>query len=122
MALDEHREAFTPTLFYLPEEHHTVAEINKQEKLESEAREEYRASRYNTELAKEAKADVQLKYNKVRRELIRMKESQKKPTELLQVWFPGVHINVGGGSNDTLKNEGDMEGEYLCSDDERSQY
>lgn len=121
MALDEHRAAFTPTLFYLPdEEHYTVARINKQEEMELEAREEYYTSRYDTEMPKKDKADVQLKYNAIRKELIRMKESQKKQTELLQVWFPGVHINVGGGSNDTLKNEGDMEGGYLCSSDECS--
>ncbi|KAF2494303.1 hypothetical protein BU16DRAFT_619443 [Lophium mytilinum] len=34
----------------------------------------------------------------------------KKP-ELLQVWFPGVHINIGGGSDDGIKDHaGDLEG------------
>lgn len=33
-------------------------------------------------------------------------------SELLQVWFPGVHINVGGGSDDLLKEwKGDFERE-----------
>ena len=43
--------------------------------------------------------------------MIRMEEDLKEPSELLQVWFPGVHISVGGGSSDTLKDEGDLEGE-----------
>lgn len=39
-----------------------------------------------------------------------MEEDQKNPSELLQVWFPGVHISVGGGSSDTLGDKGDLEG------------
>jgi hypothetical protein len=31
-------------------------------------------------------------------------------SELLQVWFPGMHINIGGGSDDLLKDrKGDFE-------------
>lgn len=60
------------------------------------------------------KAAAQRTYNDLRRHLIVMEESQKQQSELLQVWFPGVHINIGGGSDGTLKNEGDMEGEYTC--------
>ena len=41
-----------------------------------------------------------------------MKENllkQGKPLpELKQVWFPGVHINSGGGSDDAI---GDMKGD-----------
>lgn len=33
---------------------------------------------------------------------------EQKPV-LKQVWFPGYHIHVGGGSSSTLKHEGDME-------------
>ncbi|KAJ5928330.1 hypothetical protein N7466_007286 [Penicillium verhagenii] len=30
-------------------------------------------------------------------------------TKLRQCWFPGYHINIGGGSNDTMDHYGDME-------------
>ncbi|KAF2869515.1 hypothetical protein BDV95DRAFT_547933 [Massariosphaeria phaeospora] len=34
----------------------------------------------------------------------------KQPPELKQVWFPGVHINCGGGSDDTIQDmKGDLE-------------
>lgn len=49
-------------------------------------------------------------YNEARRDLCRMQEYSKPQSELLQVWFPGVHINIGGGSSDTLDNKGDLEG------------
>jgi hypothetical protein len=33
-------------------------------------------------------------------------------SKLLQVWFPGVHINIGGGSDNLLNDwEGDFERE-----------
>lgn len=41
--------------------------------------------------------------------MLKLKDSLKERTKLLQVWFPGVHINVGGGSELTLKNQGNME-------------
>ncbi|KAH7103410.1 hypothetical protein BKA62DRAFT_60734 [Auriculariales sp. MPI-PUGE-AT-0066] len=54
LALDEHRKAFAPTLWYVPNDNTT--------------------------------------------------------TNLHQVWFPGVHINIGGGSDDGLKEKkGDLE-------------
>ena len=51
--------------------------------------------------------------NKAWQELVdaEMREELKghRPT-LLQVWFPGVHINIGGGSDDLLKDKrGDFE-------------
>lgn len=52
LALDEHRQAFPPTLWYLPKGVHT---------------------------------------------------------NLIQCWFPGYHINIGGGSESTMKHYGDME-------------
>jgi len=33
----------------------------------------------------------------------------ERTSNLLQVWFPGVHINIGGGSSDTAKGKGDAE-------------
>jgi hypothetical protein len=38
-----------------------------------------------------------------------MEDSQKDRSKLLQVWFPGVHINIGGGSTLTMENKGNME-------------
>lgn len=32
-------------------------------------------------------------------------------TNLCQCWFPGVHINIGGGSDETLKEEKKSEGD-----------
>jgi Uncharacterized alpha/beta hydrolase domain (DUF2235) len=45
------------------------------------------------------------------KEDLETKRKQELP-ELSQVWFPGVHINIGGGSSDGLKDKkGDLEGE-----------
>jgi hypothetical protein len=38
----------------------------------------------------------------------------ERTSNLLQVWFPGVHINIGGGSSDTAKGKGDAERKFLC--------
>jgi len=41
-------------------------------------------------------------------------DRKDKLPELKQCWFPGVHINIGGGSDDGLaKFEGDMEGTHM---------
>jgi hypothetical protein len=35
-------------------------------------------------------------------------------SELLQVWFPGVHINIGGGNDDLLTDKkSDFEREFI---------
>jgi uncharacterized protein (DUF2235 family) len=37
-------------------------------------------------------------------------DSEAKKTNLIQCWFPGVHVNVGGGSDDPFKDKmGDFE-------------
>ena len=37
-------------------------------------------------------------------------QSERAKTTLIQCWFPGVHVNVGGGSDDGLEaREGDLE-------------
>jgi hypothetical protein len=42
------------------------------------------------------------------------KNNKPRKTNLVQCWFPGMHINVGGGSDDPLKaQEGDLEGMFL---------
>lgn len=53
--------------------------------------------------------DVSKGKNKAERKLLDLRDSQKDRSKLLQVWFPGVHINVGGGSTLTLENKGNME-------------
>lgn len=47
--------------------------------------------------------------NRAARKLLDMEESQQERSKLLQVWFPGVHVNIGGGSTLTLENKGNME-------------
>lgn len=46
------------------------------------------------------------------RKLIKLEDDLKHqihPRTLKQVWFPGYHADIGGGSDDTLHNEGNME-------------
>ncbi|KAJ5316622.1 hypothetical protein PENANT_c019G02855 [Penicillium antarcticum] len=127
LALDEHREAFSPTLWYLPK--FGNADVNKIEaqKLEIEAK----ASEWKRQLDKAidlksrgnatdaAINEAARKLNKAARDVneqyrifLRLQDDlnhQNHPRTLRQVWFPGYHIHIGGGSNSTLKKEGDME-------------
>lgn len=48
-------------------------------------------------------------WNRAQRKRVKYQNRLEQHPELKQVWFPGYHINVGGGSTDTLHNEGDME-------------
>lgn len=48
-------------------------------------------------------------WNKAARRRVKFQNRLELHPELKQVWFPGYHINIGGGSSATLKNEGDME-------------
>ncbi|KAJ4356011.1 uncharacterized protein N0V89_004037 [Didymosphaeria variabile] len=110
LALDEHREAFAPTLYHLPEGiSASDAQLEEQRQKVQAAEADFYAHRYDQETPQEKRQAIHDKYNEARRELVRIQESRKPQSELLQVWFPGVHINNGGGSSDTLKNEGDME-------------
>lgn len=66
LALDEHRKAFRPTLWYIDNEMRT-----------------------------------------------RLAQEGKPLPELKQVWFPGVHINAGGGSDDCITDmKGDLESKF----------
>ncbi|KAJ5884453.1 hypothetical protein N7504_012025 [Penicillium tannophilum] len=110
LALDEHRAAFTPTLFYIPPvTKATERQIREQEKKVDTAKAKWGnvLTTYRPPL-KEIQSAIKQK-NEAERELLKLKDSLKKRTKLLQVWFPGVHINVGGGSDLTLKNQGNME-------------
>lgn len=48
-------------------------------------------------------------WNKAARKRVRYQNRFEQHPVLRQVWLPGFHINIGGGENDTLKDEGDME-------------
>jgi hypothetical protein len=127
LALDEHREAFSPTLWYLPKFGTANAgDIKAQEKVIQAKAEEWdtqlqaamqlKASgkatdkQVNTAAVNLNKAAREV--NKAVRVLLRLRDDVKHknhPRTLKQVWFPGYHIHIGGGSNSTLKQEGDME-------------
>jgi endo-alpha-1,4-polygalactosaminidase (GH114 family) len=114
LALDEHREAFSPTLWHLPEKADIKeGDLEKQERHVDEAQNNWYVVAYNKKVPLEERKRLKTLYNEARRDLCRMQENSKLQSELLQVWFPGVHINIGGGSSDTLKNEGDLEGNIL---------
>lgn len=111
LALDEHREAFSPTLWYLPEKKDIKEkDLAKKEKEVEEAQNNWYIVAYDKKTPLGERQRLKTIYNEARRDLCRMREYSKGQSELLQVWFPGVHINIGGGSSDTLKNEGDLEG------------
>lgn len=48
-------------------------------------------------------------WNKATRRRMKSEERFKIQSELKQVWFPGYHVNIGGGDTGTLDNIGDME-------------
>ncbi|KAF3928276.1 hypothetical protein AA313_de0208561 [Arthrobotrys entomopaga] len=111
LALDEHREQFTPTLWWIPkdENKYSEADIEQQKKKIDDAQLAWYAISDNRDATPQEKLAVKTKLNEERRKLIDMEENLKDPSELLQVWFPGVHISAGGGSNNTLKDKGDLE-------------
>ncbi|KAJ5908263.1 hypothetical protein N7495_000945 [Penicillium taxi] len=110
LALDEHRAAFTPTLFYVP----TFTKFSLEAIVKQ--REEWKiASQAWTDLLmtdrpslEDLQRVIKVK-NEASRKLLDIEDSQKERTKLLQVWFPGVHVNIGGGSTLTLENKGNME-------------
>ncbi|CAG8935842.1 unnamed protein product [Penicillium salamii] len=110
LALDEHRAAFTPTLFYVP----TVTkasseEISKQQILHKKATKAWLDLLLTERPSHEEINRVLKSKNEAWRKLLDLEDSQKEPSKLLQVWFPGNHINIGGGSTLTLENKGNME-------------
>jgi len=79
--LDEHRETFIPTLFYIPNAASLAAEEAEIDKEDDDWPE-----------LKAFRDGVEKEINEQR---------NKHQPDLHQVWFPGVHINIGGGSNDS---------------------
>jgi hypothetical protein len=115
LGLDEHREHFSPMLWYLPDKKEiTSEELEAQQKRIDDALAAWYPKAYDKKVPLEKRQALKKAYNEARRTLSRMREQCKPPSELLQVWFPGVHINIGGGSSAWLENKGDLEGEFVA--------
>ncbi|KAG9514932.1 hypothetical protein KCV07_g7741, partial [Aureobasidium melanogenum] len=118
LALDEHREAFSPTLWQLPEglpeeDGKPIRSVEKQlaekQMRVVETSDAWYSKAHDKKVPLEDRQKLKAAYNQARRELSRLEEYSKKPSTLRQVWFPGVHINIGGGSSDSLEDKGDLE-------------
>lgn len=110
LALDEHRGPFSPTLWHMPleEEKH----IDKPETTRDELWAQWSALHQNPEASDEQKTAAWGAL--VDAEMYLQLRGAK--SELLQVWFPGMHINIGGGSDDLLRDrKGDFEQIALIS-------
>lgn len=103
MALDEHRGPFNTTLWHFPAD--GVAETPKPKASSAQLRTDFdNLQASGATIAKLSQAWSDLVDAEMYEEL------KGSNSRLLQVWFPGVHINVGGGSDDLLKErEGDFE-------------
>ncbi|CAI7656839.1 unnamed protein product [Penicillium glandicola] len=127
LALDEHRNAFSPTLWYLHRFGNVTSEqIQIQKGMVDQKAQQWddllqdairlkgsgRASDEDVNNAARKLNNTARALNQETRKLLKLEDDhkhQRNPRTLKQVWFPGYHINIGGGSNETLKNEGDME-------------
>lgn len=123
LALDEHRNAFSPAVWYLPNETATPEEVETRKQEEILAEKNYwRTLQQAKDLKASGKATDQdvndaarevnkaaRAWNKSSRRRVKFQNRLELHPSLKQVWFPGYHINIGGGSNGTLENKGDME-------------
>ncbi|KAF7556163.1 hypothetical protein G7Z17_g1619 [Cylindrodendrum hubeiense] len=111
LGMDEHRASFSPSLWHLPEIKDDVKpeDLEAQQKRVAEAEEAWRPKAYDKTVPAEERQKLKKAYNGARRKLYELEEERKERSDLLQVWFPGVHINIGGGSTRTLENKGDLE-------------
>lgn len=104
MALDEHRKPFNTTLWHFPAD--GVATSITPEAPCSDLRNKWYELKDKDDVTEQELADAWA-------ELITAEmydELKGHDSKLLQLWFPGYHINVGGGSDDLLKKkEGDFE-------------
>ena len=104
MALDEHRKPFNTTMWHYPTEHKATGATSNATSTELRAKWEKLRDTDSIEEPILKKAWEDLVDAEMREEL------KGSNSELLQVWFPGYHINIGGGSDDLLKKkEGDFE-------------
>ncbi|KAJ5776624.1 uncharacterized protein N7511_001635 [Penicillium nucicola] len=127
LALDEHREAFSPTLWYLPKFGDAdMTQIEQQKRAIDAAAAEWRKQLEQAKKLKSSGKATDAAVNQAAcdlnkaarvmndhfRKLLRLQDDmnhQIHPRTLKQVWFPGYHIHIGGGSDSTLKKQGDME-------------
>lgn len=127
MALDEHRNAFSPTLWYLPKLQNVTSKQIEDQKAatEKKVQEWEELLQVAIKLKASGKASdgevnsaarnlnrAARELNVESRKLIKLEDGlkhQMHPRTLKQVWFPGYHADIGGGSDDTLHNEGNME-------------
>ncbi|KAM0299281.1 hypothetical protein HYE67_009103 [Fusarium culmorum] len=95
LALDEHRGPFSPSLWHLPTNKDQAPKPDKDVKeLWSDWEKVYKTPNASKEELQEAWGAV------VDGEM--HEQLRDNRSELLQVWFPGVHINIGGGNDDPL--------------------
>lgn len=112
MALDERRRPFNTTLWHLPAD--GVATTPKPKASQQKLRERFEELTYKVGVKDHElnEAWEDLITAEMYDELHPFEEEKSRDSEsrLLQVWFPGYHINVGGGSDDLLKKkESDFE-------------
>lgn len=91
LALDDRREPFLPTLWYIPNKE----TLDKEEAAIDKEDDDWPELKHHREAVDQQIKDHQAKY----------------PPDLYQVWFPGVHINIGGGSDE---DGADAEGVCFC--------
>ncbi|KXJ86061.1 hypothetical protein Micbo1qcDRAFT_219905 [Microdochium bolleyi] len=117
LALDEHRKPFSPTLWHLPPsvDHGTILRTFQVLHLQ-------RPQFDDSDKGKAEAAEYEIKVDKAWEALIdwemreQLNQFKNIPAHLEQVYFPGVHINCGGGNSDVLEDRlGDFEQIALIS-------
>jgi hypothetical protein len=109
LALDEHRGAYSPTLWHFPADGKRRVQAPKDKTPEDIQIDWFRASQ-----DKNATEETLNAAWKAMIDCSMYEQLKGLKSKLLQVWFPGVHINIGGGSNNLLEegHKGDLEREY----------
>ncbi|KAK4197955.1 hypothetical protein QBC40DRAFT_308631 [Triangularia verruculosa] len=104
LALDEHRKPFDPALWHLPPPTVRPAAGSNV----AELKQRWRELRDMDDATEEQL--VEAWENLVAAEMYEELSKRGAEPNLRQVWFPGVHVNMGGGSKDTLEQRrGDFE-------------
>ncbi|KAK1993957.1 hypothetical protein LX36DRAFT_728593 [Colletotrichum falcatum] len=104
LALDEHIKPFTPTLWYLPnlEEDAYKQFVDKYGPLDNDKVDNRFRNLLNRGYEKRAtEEELSAAWKKVIKAQVAAEPRHFKP-ELRQVWFPGSHVNIGGGNSTLL--------------------